>query len=97
MWRLAGSKGRQAGSFWWTYVIVDFIISCAEYSRGIFICYCMGLVLGLNKVPFVHFYGFFSLYLLVYLTVDSCCLLRVALFSFLSVVLFVFIALCLFY
>ena len=96
MWRLAGSKGRQAGPLVDVCHCGFYIFLCRIFS-WIFICYCMGLVLGLNKVPFVHFYGFFSLYLLVYLTVDSCYLLRVALFSFLSVVLFVFIALCLFY
>ena len=46
MWRLAGSKGRLDGSLV-DVCRVDFIVFCAEYSRGFYMLLC-GTGVGLK-------------------------------------------------
>ena len=56
MKRLEGSKRRLDGSLV-DVCRVDFMVFCANILVDS-ICYCMGLVLGWNKVPFVHIMDF---------------------------------------
>ena len=86
----------QDWTFWWTYVILDFIVSAVEYSREFLCVYVKGWC-WVNKVPFLSIFWIFSLYFTVYPAVRPYYCLRVALFSLLFVILPVLLFLCLVY